>query len=32
MGEARKKLIQVADLAISEKNIIQKKLNRVQNK
>ena len=32
MSEARNKLIQVADLAISEKNIIQKKLNRAQNK
>ena len=32
MGEARQKLIQVAELAISEKNLIHKKLNRVQNK
>ena len=32
MGEARSKLIQVAELAISEKNLIHKKLNRVQNK
>ena len=32
MGEARQKLIQVAELAISEKNLVQKKLSRVQNK
>ena len=29
MGEARQKLIQVAELAISEKNLVQKKLSRV---
>ena len=32
MGEARQKLIHVAELAIQEKNIVQKKLNKVQNK